>query len=217
MVQETKSVKSWGSLFALMCASLLIVAACSSSSEEATDTGSTEPAGETAAAAVYTPLSEPPCDLSEKKIHFLSILKGHPTLRLWQQGFLDQANALGFAEATIASPDEADWTKAIALGEGILATGTDGLVLGFVDPSQKDLIKRFGDAGIPAVIGHVQAKEGEYPGVIAYAAFSPAEWGAAAAEVIGEKMGGTGTAAITQGGFNAVEDGVAAAFTAKMN
>lgn len=218
MVQESKSIKSWGKLLALMFASLLIVAACSSSSEEAADdTGSTEDAGQTAAAAVYTPLSEPPCDLSEKKIHYLSVLKGHPTLRLWQQGFYDQANALGFGEVTIASPDEADWTKAVALGEGILATGTDGLVLGFVDPSEKDLIKRFGDAGIPAVIGHVQVQEGEYPGVIAYAAFNPAEWGAAAAEVIGEKMGGSGTAAITQGGFNPVEDGVAAAFTQRMN
>jgi len=81
---------------ALAVASLLVVAACSSSSEEATDTGTTEEAGQTAAAAVYTPLSEPPCDLSEKKIHFLSVLKGHPILRLWQQGFYDQANALGF-------------------------------------------------------------------------------------------------------------------------
>lgn len=197
MVQESKGVKSWGKLLALMCASLLIVAACSSSTEEATDSGSGEDAGQTAAAAVYTPLSVAPCDLSEKKIHYLSVLKGHPTLRLWQQGFYDQANALGFGEVTIASPDEADWTKAIALGEGILATGTDGLVLGFVDPSEKDLIKRFGDAGIPAVVGHVQVAEGEYPGVVAYAAFNPAEWGAAAAEVIGENMGGTGTAAIT--------------------
>ncbi len=217
MVLKSKSVKSWGKLLALMFASLLIVAACSSSSEEAADTGSNEDAGQTAAAAVYTPLSEPPCDLSEKKIHYLSVLKGHPTLRLWQQGFYDQANALGFAEVVIASPDEADWTKAIALGEGILATGTDGLVLGFVDPSEKDLIKRFGDAGVPVVIGHVQVKEDEYPGVIAYAAFNPADWGALAAEAIGKAMGGTGTAAITQGGFNPVEDGVSAAFTKAMN
>lgn len=216
MVQEQKSRKPWVKLMAFMFASLLVISACSSSSEESADAGVDEDAGETAAAAVYTPLSVPPCDLSGKKIHFLSVLKGHPTLRLWQQGFLDQANALGFGSATIASPDEPDWTKAVALGEGILATGTDGLVLGFVDPAERDLIKRFGDKGIPAVIGHVQVKEGEYPGVIAYAAFSPADWGAAAAEVIGEKMGGTGTAAVTQGGFNPVEDGVAAAFTKRM-
>lgn len=228
MARESMSVKWRVKPLALMATTLFLVAACSSGpadtgttsstsdSESETETSS-EDVGETAAAAVYTPLTEAPCDVSDKKIHFLSVLKGHPTLRLWQQGFLDQANALGFAEATIAAPDEPDWTKAIALGEGILATGTDGLVLGFVDPSQKDLIAKFGEAGVPAVIGHVQSSEGEYEGVIAYAAFSPADWGAAAAEAIGERMGGTGTAAVTQGGFNEVEDGVTKAFTDKMN
>lgn len=224
MELKLQSVKLWGKPLALTFASLLLVTACSSAADEPAGSGASEEAGaeeeaveQTAAALVYAPLTEAPCDLSEKDIHFLSVLKGHPTLRLWQQGFLDQANALGFRSATIAAPDEPDWTKAVALGEGILATGTDGLVLGFVDPAEKDLIARFGDAGIPAVIGHVQVEEGEYPGVIAYAAFSPAEWGASSAAVIGEKMGGTGTVAVTQGGFNAVEDGVTAAFTEAMN
>lgn len=195
---------------------LLVLTGCSNASDDAAE-NATGDAGETAASAVYTPLKEASCDLSDKKIHFLSVLKGHPTLRLWQQGFLDQANALGFKEATIASPDEADWTKAIALGENILATGTDGLVLGFVDPSEKDLIKKFADKGIPAVVGHVQVKPDEYPGVIAYAAFSAADWGAAAADAVGNAMGGKGTAAVSQGGFNATEDAVAAAFTKRMN
>lgn len=216
MKGKERSGISRNRLLVFVFASLLVLTSCSQSSDSSSDNASGD-AGETAAGAVYTPLTEAPCDLSEKKIHFLSILKGHPTLRLWQQGFLDQANALGFAEATIASPDEADWTKAIALGENILATGTDGLVLGFVDPSQKDLIKKFGDKGIPAVIGHVQVKPDEYPGVIAYAAFSAASWGAAAADAVAEAMGGKGTAAVTQGGFNATEDAVAAAFTQRMN
>ena len=229
MARESTSVKWRLKPLALAAATMFLVAACTSapadsdtastaeSDAESAEAETSEDVGETAAAAVYTPLTEAPCDVSDKTIHFLSVLKGHPTLRLWQQGFIDQANALGFAEAVIAAPDEADWTKAIALGEGILATGTDGLVLGFVDPSQTDLIADFGAAGIPAVIGHVQAAEGEYEGVIAYAAFSPEEWGADAAEVIGERMGGTGTAAVTQGGFNPVEDAVALAFTEKMN
>jgi len=215
-MKSRERISSGKSKFLVLAfASLLILTSCSQADESSES--STGDAGETAASAVYTPMTEAPCDLSEKKIHFLSVLKGHPTLRLWQQGFLDQANALGFGEATIASPDEADWTKAIALGENILATGTDGLVLGFVDPSEKDLIKKFGDKGIPAVVGHVQVKEGEYPGVIAYAAFSAADWGASAADAIGEAMGGKGTAAVTQGGFNATEDAVAAAFTKRMN
>ena len=117
-----------------------------------------------AATTPYVPLTAAPCDVSGKNIHFLSVLKGHPTLRLWQQGFIDQAAALGFKSATIASPDEADWSKAVGLGEGILATGTDGMVFGFVDPIEADLIKKFGDKGIPVVIGHVVVPEGTYRG-----------------------------------------------------
>jgi ABC-type sugar transport system substrate-binding protein len=171
------------------------------------------PAG---SAVEFKPMNKASCDLSQKTISYLSVLKGHPTLRLWQQGFLDQAKKLGFKKATIASPDEPDWTKAIALGEGILANGTDGLVLGFVDPSQKDLIAKFGKANIPVVIGHVQVKPGEYPGVIAYAAFDPVLWGQAAAKEIGKAIKGKGTVAITQSGFNVQEDAVSAAFTARM-
>lgn len=165
---------------------------------------------------IYTPLAEAPCDVSGKDIHFLSVLKGHPTLRLWQQGFLDQARALGFRNATIASPDEPDWSKAVGLGEGILATGTDGMVFGFVDPIEADLIKKFGEKGIPVVIGHVVVPEGTYEGLTAWSAFYPEKWGAAAADAIGEKIGGQGAVAITEGSFNVVEDAVAKAFMERM-
>lgn len=173
-------------------------------------------AQDASAAPAYTPLTEAPCDVSQKDIHFLSVLKGHPTLRLWQQGFLDQAAALGFRSATIASPDDADWAKTVGLGEGILATGTDGMVFGFVDPTEADLIKKFGEKGIPVVIGHVVVPEGTYEGLTAWAGFVPEKWGAAAADVIGEKIGGTGAVAITEGSFNVVEDAVAKAFADRM-
>ncbi|MEI9907804.1 MAG: substrate-binding domain-containing protein [Actinomycetota bacterium] len=170
----------------------------------------------TAADAKFVPLAKASCDLSSKTITYLSVLKAHPTLRLWEQGFLDEAKKLGFKKATIAAPDEPDWTKAVALGEGVLANGTDGLVLGFVDPAEKDLIAKFGAKKIPAVIGHVQVKPNEYPGVIAYAAFDPKIWGAAAAKAIGKAINGKGTVAITESSFNVQEDAVAAAFKKQM-
>ena len=214
MVKKIKRDKAIFKILAIFSVSALLLSACSS---KADDTAAGGDAGGTAASKVYTPLATAPCDLSGKSITFLSVLKGHPTLRLWQQGFLDQANALGFKSATIVSPDEPDWTKAVTLGEGVLATGTDGLVLGFVDPVEKDLIAKFAAKMIPVVIGHVQAKPDEYPGVIAYAAFDPKAWGSAAADAIGEKIGGKGTVAVTEGGFNPVEDAVASSFTAQMN
>jgi ribose transport system substrate-binding protein len=202
------------SLVLIAVAALVLTSCSSNKSDSAASSGD---AGKTAASAVYTPLSKASCDLSSKKVIFLSVLKGHPTLRLWQQGFLDQANNLGFGSAEIVSPDEPDWTKAVALGEGALATGIDGVVLGFVDPAEKAFIKKLGDKKIPAVIGHVQVKPEEYPGVIAYAAFDPKAWGSDAALAIGKAIGGKGTVAVTEGGFNPVEDSVAASFTAKMN
>lgn len=213
MIKNEKRSRSSLKILAVLSVSALLLSACSS---KTSDTAATGDAGGTAASKVYTPLATAPCDLSAKSITFLSVLKGHPTLRLWQQGFLDQANALGFKSATIVSPDEPDWTKAVTLGEGVLATGTDGVVLGFVDPVEKDLIAKFGAKKIPVVIGHVQVKPKEYPGVIAYAAFDPKAWGSDAADAIGEKIGGKGTVAVTEGGFNPVEDAVASSFTAQM-
>lgn len=213
MIKNEMRSRSTVKILALLSVSVLLLSACSSKTADKAATGD---AGGTAASKVYTPLATAPCDLSKKSITFLSVLKGHPTLRLWQQGFLDQANALGFKSATIVSPDEPDWTKAVTLGEGVLATGTDGVVLGFVDPVEKDLIAKFGAKKIPVVIGHVQVKPGEYPGVIAYAAFDPKAWGKDAADAIGEKIGGKGTVAVTEGGFNPVEDAVASSFTAQM-
>jgi len=216
----------------LLIVAIIVVfatAACAAPAATTAPTATTGPAattGPTATAAtnpnansVYSPLATAPCDVSGKNIYFLSVLKGHPTLRLWQQGFLDQANILGYKTATIASPDTADWAASVALGEQIFATETAGdyaMVFGFVDPTQKDLIKKFGDAGVPVVIGHVMVPEGTYPGLKGWAAFDPVKWAASAADAIGAKIGGTGAVAITEGSFNAVEDAVAKGFADQM-
>lgn len=170
--------------------------------------------------SVYSPLAAAPCDVSGKNIYFLSVLKGHPTLRLWQQGFLDQAKILGYKNATIASPDTADWAAAVALGEQILATETPGnyaVVFGYSDPTEKDLIKKFADAGVPTVVGHYEVPADTFPGLNAWVAFDPVKWGVAAADAIGAKINGTGAVAITEGSFNPVEDAVAKGFTDEMN
>jgi ribose transport system substrate-binding protein len=188
--------------------------------EPATAEPESEAPSAPAAGPIYTPMSAAACDVSGKNIYFLSVLKGHPTLRLWQQGFLDQAEVLGYKNATIASPDNADWAASVALGEQILATETPGnyaMVFGFIDPTQKDLVKKFGDAGVPVVLGHVMAPEGDYPGLDAWSAFDSVKWGTAAAMAIGEKIGGKGTVAITEGSFNVQEDLVAKTFTEVMN
>lgn len=201
------------------CASPAATGTPSATTPTATSTPTATEATNPNADAVYSPLAKAPCDVSGKNIYFLSVLKGHPTLRLWQQGFLDQAQFLGYKTATIASPDTADWAASVALGEQIFATetvGNYGMVFGFVDPTQKDLIKKFGDAGVPVVIGHVEVPQGTYDGLKGWAAFDPVKWAAAAADAIGAKINGTGAVAITEGSFNAVEDAVAKGFADEM-
>ncbi len=214
-------------LLALASGVMLVAAACSSTPPAqaggASSTAAAEAAATAAAAAsnpVYTPLAKAPCDLSGKDIYFLSVLKGHPTLRLWQQGFLDEARRMGFKTETIASPDDADWAKAVALGEQILATetaGQYGVVFGYGDPSEKALIAQFAAAKVPVIFTHQALTPTDYPGVLAWSGFVPQKWGAAAADAIGAKIGGQGAVAITEGSFNPTEDGVAAAFTKEMN
>jgi ribose transport system substrate-binding protein len=197
-------------------------AAAASAAAASAAAASAAPASAPAAAAnsVYTPLAAPPCDLSQKDIYFLSVLKGHPTLRLWQQGFLDEAARMGFKNVTIASPDDADWAKAVALGEQILATetpGNYGVVFGYGDPSEAAIIKKFGDAKVPVIFTHQALTPNQYPGVLAWSGFVPEKWGTSAADAIGAKINGTGAVAITEGSFNATEDAVAKAFTTEMN
>ena len=216
-------------LLALAAGVMLVVAACSSSATSAPASAAPASAAAASAAAasaapaansVYTPLATPPCDLSGKDIYFLSVLKAHPTLRLWQQGFLDEARRMGFKSETIASPDDSDWAKAVALGEQILATetpGNYGMVFGYGDPSEAALVKQFGDAKVPVVWTHQILTANQIPGVLAWSGFDPAKWGKSAADAIGAKINGTGAVAITEGSFNATEDGVAAAFTTEMN
>ena len=164
----------------------------------------------------YVPLEAAPCDLSDKSIQWLGILKAHPTLRLWQQGFLDEAERLGFKSAEIVAVDDADWTKAAALGDGLVATGTDGVVTGYYNPILNDTVKKLADAGVPVVAGFLAVPEGDAPGLLANSFFYTAKWGTLAADIIGEKIGGKGTVAITEGSFNEGEDALAKAFTDRM-
>jgi ribose transport system substrate-binding protein len=166
--------------------------------------------------AAYVPLESAPCDVSESSIQWLGILKGHPVHRLWQQGFLDQAEQLGFQSATIVAGDDADWTKAAGLGDGLLATGTDGVVTGYYNSILNDTVKNLADGGVPVIAAFLAVPEGDVPGLAANSFFYTPKWGALAADLIGEQIGGAGTVAITQGSFNPGEDALAKAFADRM-
>jgi ribose transport system substrate-binding protein len=156
------------------------------------------------------------CDVSGQTITYVTVLKGHPTLQLFIQGFLDEARSYGF-EPEVVSPDDVDWTKSASLGMQAIAAGTNGIVTLVQDPAMYPMINEAGSKGIPVVGTHnIDVEEGSVDGLIAVAGGEPAAWGADAAEYIGERIGGQGTVAVTVGSFNATENAVAEGFTQKM-
>lgn len=117
-------------------------------------------------------------------------------------------------------PDEYDTSKAYSLAEaGVTQHGIKGMVQYIFDDSTPMYIQKWENAGIAVVSAHTYLEEADkdnYPGLLAWAACSAEEYGANAAKAIGEKIGGKGTVAVTEGSFNVTEDAAAAAFIAEM-
>jgi ribose transport system substrate-binding protein len=189
------------SLLAVLAAAML-VAACAPAAPTPTPPTSTPPA--TA------------CDVTGKTITYVAVLRGHPTVQLFIQGFLDKARELGYTPEVV-SPDDVDWTKSASLGMAAIAAGTDGIVTLIQDPTMYPMIAAAGEKGIPVVGTHnLNVPEGSVPGLNAVVGFDTVAWGADAADFIGERIGGKGTVAVTVGSFNTTELGVAEGFTRRM-
>jgi ribose transport system substrate-binding protein len=142
-------------------------------------------------------------------------LKGHPVHQIVQLGFLEACKKLGY-EATILAPDSAAPDAVLGLGEAGLAQRPKGVVAWAGAPQFYPFIKKVANRGIPIVVPHFPIPEGDAPGLTAIVGCDPRDYARAAAEAIGKQLGGKGTVAVTQGGFNNTENMVSEAFTARM-
>jgi len=168
------------------------------------------------AAAAAGVLFSPGCSRETRPtLQLVMPMKGHPVHQIVQLGFLEACRKLGYA-GKILAPDGAESDAMIGLGEAGLAEGPKGVVVWAGSPELYPFIERVADRGIPVVVPHFPIPEGDAPGLTAIVGCDPRDYARAAAEAIGQQIGGQGAVAITLGSFNTTENLVAATFTARM-
>jgi len=142
-------------------------------------------------------------------------MKDHPVHRLMQVGFLNRCKELGYRCEVVGNPSATtfDIPATLPLAEAALSrTKFDGVAVHTVDPAIHSYVAKLGREGLPVVTWHVLPPEGSVPGLKATASQDISIAGANAAIALGEKLGGKGTVALTQGSPNDSENDMADAF-----
>jgi len=144
-------------------------------------------------------------------------MKDHPVHRLMQAGFLDKCKELGYVCEVVGDPSATNWDipATIPLAEAALSrTEFDAVGVYGPDPAINSYISELGSQGLPIVTWHVLPPEGSVPGLKAAVGQDIPDAGRSAAMAIGEKLGGAGTVALTQGASNDTENVMADSFRA---
>ncbi len=146
---------------------------------------------------------------------WVQAMKDHPVHRLMQAGFLDKCKELGYICEVVGDPSATNWDipATLPLAEAALSrTKFDAVGVYGPDPAIYSYITKLGKEGLPVVTWHVLPPEGSVEGLKAAAAQDIAAAGTNAAIAIGDKLGGKGTVALTQGASNDTENAMSDAF-----
>jgi ribose transport system substrate-binding protein len=162
-----------------------------------------------------TATSAKACSVKGKSIQLVGPLKSNPTLQVMASGFVNEAKLLGFKYKVLLA-NTADTQQVIALGRQALAEGSDGIVMPPYDPALLSFSKAAAAKGVPVVAAHSVVAGYLKNGIISNFHPDPAQYGKAAADAIGKKIGGKGSVAVTEGSFNTLENLAASSFTAEM-
>ena len=150
--------------------------------------------------------------VKHKKFYWVQPLKGHPVHQMTQIAFTEGCRKLGY-QAEIIGADNDDISATIALAEQAVAKGdAAGMAVWTGNPSWNSFIEKAGKTGLPIILPHFPAAEGSIPGSAGVISCDPAEYAREVAREIGKAIGGKGTVAVTQGGFNTTENLVAEVF-----
>ncbi len=144
-----------------------------------------------------------------KNLLWVQPMRDHPVHRLMQQGFLDKCKELGYTCEIVGNPSATNWDVAgtLPLAEAAIArTEFDAIGVYGPDPAIFPFISKLAREGFPIVTWHVLPPEGTVDGLKAATGEDIPNAGANAAIAIGEKLGGKGTVAITQGASNDTEN-----------
>lgn len=150
-------------------------------------------------------------------VHLLWVqaMKDHPVHRLMQAGFLDKCKELGYICEVVGDPSATNWDipATLPLAEAALSrTKFDAVGVYGPDPAIYSYITKLAKEGLPVVTWHVLPPEGSVEGLKAAAAQDIAAAGTNAAIALGDKLGGKGTIALTQGASNDTENAMSDAF-----
>ena len=160
-----------------------------------------------------------PSFAAEKALLWVQPMRDHPVHRLMQAGFLAKCKELGYQCEVVGNPSATNYDVAasIPLAEAALARTNFGAVAVYgPGPDIYPYITKLGQEGLPVVTWHVLPKEGSIPGLKAATGEDIAAAGTNAAKVMGEKLGGKGVIALTQGSYNDTENVMADSFRATM-
>lgn len=154
--------------------------------------------------------------------HLLMIqpMRNHPVCKIMQAGFLDRCRELSYACEIVgnASATSLDVSATIPLAEAALARQQFGAAAVFaLDPSIYPFISKLSREGLPVVTWHTLPPNGTVPGLSAATGEDVNQAGASAAMALGQRLGGKGVVAITEGSFNVEENTKAAAFARSMH
>ncbi len=156
---------------------------------------------------------------AEKSLLWVQPMRDHPVHRLMQAGFLKKCEELGYKCEVVgnASATNYDVAASIPLAEAALARTQFGAVAVYgPGPELYPYIGKLGAEGIPIVTWHVLPKEGTVAGLKAATGEDIPDAGHNAAIAMGDKLGGKGVVALTQGSYNDTENVMADSFRATM-
>ena len=157
----------------------------------------------------------PKATISNKPFVFISPNKIHPVVRTMALGFWQACIALN-VPCKDYSFDGVDFSKMAVSVDQVIAAGSPGAIA-FVDKAVYAQDAKLIKAGIPVDAIHVQVAQGDVPGLLAWVAADAGDYARNVADFMGDKMGGKGTIALTQGDLNDVENLITAEFTKEMN
>jgi ribose transport system substrate-binding protein len=156
---------------------------------------------------------------AEKSLLWVQPMRDHPVHRLMQAGFLSKCKELGYTCEVVGNPSATNYDVAasIPLSEAALARTKFGAVAVYgPGPEIFPYIGKLGAEGIPVVTWHVLPKEGSVAGLKAATGEDIKAAGTAAADSLGDKLGGKGTIALTQGSSNDTENTMSDSFRAEI-
>ena len=171
------------------------------------------------AAATLAALVGSAAAAQEKALLWVQPMRDHPVHRLMQAGFLDECKKLGYTCEVVGNPSATNYDVAasIPLAEAALSRTKFGAVAVYgPGPEIYPYIGKLGQEGLPVVTWHVLPPEGSVPGLKAATGEDIPAAGANAAVAMGEKLGGKGTVALTQGSSNDTENAMSDSFRKTM-